>query len=543
MLSRFDDCDDCVPSYMRKTLGLGSLSTIAVSSIPFLLTFFIVSATVLRRLFPLLSGQASSKGDNDHHHSAVSNVQLWNIFSTRSARTGSVPVSKRVAALTFSTTIALSAVLAELILCEISNTLNPTARTLFLKLTISTLLTLLIVVTPLLELHSVVSAAGWKFTGPDRGRFRLAWVFMTFGFAAWIAIFWWLGRGLLGRYLHADTSFSGHSLSEACLERIGVIGILLMAMLSGFASVSSPWQTFFAKNRPVTESDVARKQAGLQATDEMLEAKRSRLRALERKTADAPPEGFMTKVMDTIRGNGDLQERRTLAMEISGLETMRISLANSLSILRSRRQMQQRSATVTGRVLIVVSYIFSAYCMYRIMATFIASLRRWWYPTSSFAGTDPVNNFLALIVKHWDPTLDRLAWSRQISFLLSGVILLASFNSVVQTFQLFSRFMPKLVHHAQANLALLVSQISATYVISSALLLRSNLPREMGSVISEALGAPLEPRFVDRWFDGWFLAASVSTAVGIFLGRKLGASGEWDDDYDDEMDLEMGKRS
>ncbi|KAI9852397.1 MAG: hypothetical protein M1824_002005 [Vezdaea acicularis] len=313
-----------------------------------------------------------------------------------------------------------------------------------------------------------------------------------------------------------------------------------MALLSGFASISSPWQNFGAKVRQVSQSDIARKQAGLEATDEMLQAKRSRLRALDRKMADTPAEGFMTRVMGSIRGNADVQERKALHMEISGLETMRFSLSTAIAVYESRLANQRRSSTPAGRFLLLISYIFSLYCVYRILATSIATIRRWKYPETTFSGTDPINNVLTLLAKHWDPSLDRLAWSRQISFLLSGVILLASFSSVLQTFHFFSRFTPSLLHHTQANLALLVSQISATYVISSALLLRSNLPQEVGSVISEALGAPLEPRFVDRWFEGWFLSAAALTAAGILVGKKIGGSDEWDDD---EADVEMGKRS
>ena len=158
------------------------------------------------------------------------------------------------------------------------------------------------------------------------------------------------------------------------------------------------------------------------------------------------------------------------------------------------------------------------------------------------SSTDPINRILSLLAKHVDPTLDQLAWSRQISFLLSGIILLASFNSVLQTFHMITKLSPSLLYQAQANLALIIAQISATYVISSALLLRSNLPTEMKSVVSEALGSPLEPGFVERWFEGWFLVASVATAAGIWAGRKFASTSDWDDYDDYDGDIEMGQK-
>lgn len=56
-----------------------------------------------------------------------------------------------------------------------------------------------------------------------------------------------------------------------------------MALLSGFGCISSPWQTFGVKPRLVTEADISRAQAGLDATTEMLDTKRTRLRIVEKK--------------------------------------------------------------------------------------------------------------------------------------------------------------------------------------------------------------------------------------------------------------------
>lgn len=281
----------------------------------------------------------------------------------------------------------------------------------------------------------------------------------------------------------------------------------------------------------------------MDASNDMLLAKESRLRAVERKISEAPQEGFVTRIVGTFRGNPDIQERNTLQLEIQGLETMRSTLQNSLMVLQNRRDSQLRAHTAPGRLVNMFSFVFSLYCFYRIVATSFTTLRRFSSPTTNFSNSDPINNVLALLAKHWDPTIDRVAWSRTISFLLSGVMLLASFNSALQTFMLFARFLPSLLHHARANFALLISQISATYVISSALLLRSNLPSEMKSAISDALGAPLEPAFTERWFEGWFLTASALTALGLWVGKRLRGPA-WDDDDDlNDGDVEMGKMS
>jgi hypothetical protein len=253
------------------------------------------------------------------------------------------------------------------------------------------------------------------------------------GFGGWLVCFWWLGKDLPGTWIPQNPTNPVHAyrktLTDVCLDRISVIGITLMALLSGFASVSSPWHSFAARPRPVTDLDIARKQAGLDATNDMLAAKRSRLRALQRKISEAPLEGFMTRVMGTIRGSGDAQEIKALSLDISGLETMALSLGTSLTMLQARHAADQRAATPIGKMMIIPAYGFSIYCVYRILDTIFTSIRRSFSdPTSTISNTDPINRVLSIIAKHWDADIDQAAWSRQMSFMLSGVILVGSFN-------------------------------------------------------------------------------------------------------------------
>lgn len=495
-----------------------------------------------RKIFPILSGEEQRKETLPifNKSSSVPTPTSWREWRQYSARS--------LAHIVFSTSIGLSSVLVELLLCEISGTLNPAARGLALQVTLNLLLISSILIIPALEIHGIVkSIVGGSIepTSTRRARPRIRLILEVSIFAAWLLVFWYLPEASILKTALHDVQRGGHeegdhAFVEACLERIGIIGISLMASLAGFAAVSSLWQTFGVRHRTVTEMDISRKEAGLTATDEMLSNKQSRVRALQRKLSEAPSaseqSGFMGRMIGTFRGNPDVQELKALEMEVAGLETMRFALSTSLSNLRLRYVEQERSKTTIGQALNLFGTIFSVYCAYRICATSLSSLRRWWDPQYSFATSDPINNVLALLTTHWDSNLDRQAWSQQISFLLSGFMLLLSFNAVLQTFRLFSRFFPKLSQHAQTSLPLITSQVAGTYVISSALLLRSNLPEEVSTVISDALGTPLEGRFVDGWFESWFLVAVGLTATGILVGRKVGGDdGTWDDDGSIEM--------
>ncbi|KAL8871414.1 MAG: hypothetical protein Q9174_002749, partial [Haloplaca sp. 1 TL-2023] len=440
MLPDDDDCGECRPGGRTPTLA-----ALTFSALPFIATFLFVSLIVLRKLIPILSGYASPNSKR-----VTPNLSPFR-FNAR-----------RFSAFTSSTTIALAAVLVELILCEVSNTIDPNARRLAFQFTISLLLFILVVVIPSLEIHSVTSAAGWDYTGKSKGTFRIAWLLQAIGTAIWLALFWWTGERLLSRVQVASLSqsTSTQTLTEACLSRFGIIGISFMALLSGFASVSAPWQNLFSKQKPVTESTIARKATGLEATNDMLKAKQSRLRALERKMSDLPQEqGFFQKAIGTFRGNADHTELKSLEIEIKGLETMAQSLSTSHNNLSSRLQQQKRRKTFRGRLLLAFSYAFSIFCLYRILTSFYSTVRRSIFhsytqtsvsspkhmqvpktSSPSSPSTDPITTFLALFATHYDPHLNLETSTRHLSFLLSFLILLASFNSVMQTFSLVARF-------------------------------------------------------------------------------------------------------
>jgi hypothetical protein len=392
---------------------------------------------------------------------------------------------------------------------------------------VSILLICLIAVIPLLELYSLVEGR-W-----DRMR-RTAVVIG--GFGTWLWVFWTLGDKLPIRSGEMGLwATNSRTLSEECLARVGVVGVSLMALLSGFGCVSTPWHSFVAKQRHVSDTDVSRAQAGLDATTELLNSKRSKLRYIEKRIQDkdSSQESLMTKMMSTLRGDPDSQEHAVLLKEVSGLETMSASLSSELAELQRRLTFQQRSKSPTGRIIATVYWGFSVYCIYRIAATTFAHLPLLGR-SSSFSRSDPINNVLALLAAYWDPHLDRVAWSRQIGFLLSGVIIAGSFGSVVTTLKMVMRVAPAVKGDNNPNLALFFSQISAVYVLASALLLRSNLPPSMSTVITESLGAPLDPSFVDHWFDGLFLSAATLTAIALAVFRRLRAR------WDGELDLENG---
>lgn len=158
--------DDCVPPWVKKQQN-SSVHQLLSSSL-FFVTFCLIFFTVLQRLFPVLCGAGA------RHLSHLENRGR-----------------KRMAALTFSTTLGATGVLAELILCEVSEWGDATSRRLGFPIVVGVLLVCLVVITPLLELHSLVEGSGIA-------HWRRQYVVMTemAAFGGWLWIFWSLGDRL-----------------------------------------------------------------------------------------------------------------------------------------------------------------------------------------------------------------------------------------------------------------------------------------------------------------------------------------------------------
>jgi len=406
---------------------------------------------------------------------------------------------------------------------------NEQARWIAWRTVVHVLLFSLIVATPLLQLYySFSRSIGWSR--------RYTLLFTSVGFLAWLYLFYRLGDHLpLSESTDAGFWMSTRSLSEQCLSRIGVIGVSLMALLSGFGSVSAPVGAFTTQPKIVSDVDIARAESGLESARELIESKKRKLKQLQDRInrTSVANTGFVTRMISTMLSSDDSREYSTLQSELQGLESMQTSLQRDLTELRRRQFSQVSSKTVYGKVYKAIGYVFSIYCIYRLVSTAIARLpfRR---QSTTFSQTDPINKMLALVANQFNLELDRAAWTRQIGFMLSGVIILGSIGSVLTTFNMVSKAVPKAL--GGTSMALFVSQIAGTYFVSTALMLRSNLPADISSVITSALGTPLDSSFLDRYFDGLFLCSSAVTAVVLFALKRL---------YRDEQedDLELGKRS
>ena len=67
------------------------------------------------------------------------------------------------------------------------------------------------------------------------------------------------------------------------MARVGVLGVTLMALLSGFGAVNSPYTTLFFFLRPVTSADIAAAEKRLLHVVDIIFSKKRRIASLLQK--------------------------------------------------------------------------------------------------------------------------------------------------------------------------------------------------------------------------------------------------------------------
>ena len=261
------DCNLCAPAYLRDGAGDGEenggvLSLLGAVLFFFLFLLFILGAIafLVSRFFPGLAQNLDLRDRKRESNSSISHgrpAPLGTHCDYCVVRSSLCPPGsqKRLISLTLCASVILTAILTELILCEIARCLPAHVRSVVTRATMLMLLVILVLVSPALEIHTIVSSFFLE-DGNDRrtmreGKQKVMYILEGIFLLGWLVGYWSVGR-VLSTGSHEESGAEHRpSLVEQYLKCTGVIGVCLMASLAGFAAVSSVWQTFGQREQPV----------------------------------------------------------------------------------------------------------------------------------------------------------------------------------------------------------------------------------------------------------------------------------------------------
>lgn len=178
--------------------------------------------------------------------------------------------------LIFSITFALSLTLFELIIFEIIGFLTPSSRFFHWRVSLIAILVLTIAVIPYYIAHSLISNI----------RFVSAKYSTPITIILWIAYLYFFWR--IGDPFPLISANRGIFTLEQGVSRIGVVGVTVMAILSGFGAVNFPYSNMNYFIHPITQNDVIGTERKLMQTIDMILAKKKRI-ALAKKNRQNQP--------------------------------------------------------------------------------------------------------------------------------------------------------------------------------------------------------------------------------------------------------------
>ncbi|XP_075026239.1 Golgi pH regulator B isoform X3 [Calonectris borealis] len=390
-------------------------------------------------------------------------------------------VRQYVVQVIFSVTFAFSCTMFELIIFEILGVLNSSSRYFHWKLNLCVILLILVFMVPFYIGYFVVSNI--------RLLHRQKLLFACVLWLTFMYFFWKLGDPFpILSPKHGILSI------EQLISRVGVIGVTLMALLSGFGAVNCPYtyMSYFLRN--VTDADILALERRLLQTMDMIVSKKKRIAMahrtmFQRGEVHNKPTGFWGMIKSVTTSVAGSENLSLIQQEVDALEELSRQLFLETADLHATKERIEYSKTFQGKYFNFLGYFFSIYCVWKIfMATINIVFDR-------VGKTDPVTRGIEITVNYLGIQFDVKFWSQHISFILVGIIIVTSIRG------------------------LLITLTKGMYFVSSVLLIRMSMPLEYRTIITEVLGE-LQFNFYHRWFDVIFLVSALSSILFLYLAHK-----------------------
>ncbi|KAG5360068.1 Golgi pH regulator-like protein [Yarrowia sp. B02] len=469
--------------------------SLLLSSIPLLLTASVSATWVYKYGYPLLLSDASSQSESSS--------------------------SKKRSRITATVGVVLSVLIMELVLAEVCGWFDPATTLSWWKMIMPVTLAFIVVVVPALQLHMLFSTllASQLTVGLITTFYLVSWLFLFYKLGAQLPLH---GDERVLNLFNSDWSNFSRSLLQEVSGRVAFIGVSAIAVLSGFGAVSSPYNAFLAKSKYVSPAVISRTEAAIDHVSVLLAEKTPQVAI----TTSQSSTSIVSRFMDSMRNGKNEQET-----EIEMLGKVKQDLEKELAELQETARLNSIAETTYGKMWNMANLVFSLYCVYRLFNVVVinnpyfrranlASFLNFSTPQSvHVTETDALAITLAHMFSYVYSKTDIESITRQVSFFLTACLLLGSFSAAYRTINTFKKAFPWLPSHLTNPhvFVLFLVQVLGTYVIATTVMIRSNLPNEMSSAISTALGAPLDVGFVETWFDSLFLLVCILTAAALIF--------------------------
>ncbi|KAJ1510022.1 hypothetical protein HMI54_001903, partial [Coelomomyces lativittatus] len=363
--------------------------------------------------------------------------------------------------LLFTITFVLSCILLLLIVFEIGDLLDKWTRWVYWRISLVLLLFNAIFFLPMTQCFLFFSNFQNEWVQNSRIHLSLfVWLIYFYGFYN------------VGAQFPLHSKHQGAGWLELAMARVGVIGVTLMAFLTGFGAVNSPYTTLSYFMRPVTTSDIKSSERHFRhALDTLLNKKKQLLIAKLNEPPSQPHQrmtGLIRRMFHSFTGKNEAIFK--LSSEIVTEEQFLHHYLFEINELHLEMERLIYSKTWKGKYWHFLGHVFSVYCIYKIFMSTINIL------FNRVGKVDPITHALSILVHFFNVSIDIALWSQQLSFFFVGILIFISIRGfllqVIKIFRIFSSTL------TPESVVLFLAQIMAMYFLSTVLMIRTTLPAE-----------------------------------------------------------------